>query len=88
MTGILGGSWTLNNFEPMGDIPPGVKLTSYSGGSSDIGTQQLQHYVGLIEAGKLLIQTGSVFGFEELIKAHELMDSNLAGGKIVALGKQ
>ena len=88
MTGILGGSWTLNNFEPMGDIPTGVKLTSYSGGSSDISTQQLQHYVGLIEAGKLLIQTGSVFGFEELIKAHELMDSNLAGGKIVVLGKQ
>ena len=88
MTGILGGSWTLETFEPMGDIPTGVKLTSYSGGSSDISVEQLQHYVELVEEGKLMIQTGPVFEFEELIQAHELMDANQAGGKIVVLGKQ
>ena len=88
MTGILGGQWTLETFEPMGDIPTGVKLTSYSGGSSDISTEQLQHYVELVEKGKLMIQTGPVFKFEELVQAHELMDANQAGGKIVVLGKQ
>lgn len=88
MTGILGGKWTLEAFEPMGDIPSGVKLTSYSGGSSDISVEQLQHYVDLVEAGKLMIQTGPVFSFEELVRAHELMDANQAGGKIVILGKQ
>ena len=31
MTGILGGSWVLKDVHPMGDIPTGVKLTSYSG---------------------------------------------------------
>ena len=87
MTGILGGQWTLENFEPMGDIPTGVKLTSYSGGSSDISVEQLQRYVDLVENGKLMIQTGPVFEFEELVKAHELMDTNQAGGKIVVLGK-
>ena len=30
MTGILGGKWTLSEFHPMGDVPTGVKLTSYS----------------------------------------------------------
>ena len=88
MTGILGGKWTLDNFEPMGDIPTGVKLTSYSGGSSDISAEQLQHYVELVEKGKLMIPTGPVFEFEELVQAHELMDANQAGGKIVVLGKQ
>jgi len=88
MTGILGGQWTLETFEPMGDIPTGVKLTSYSGGSSDISIEQLQHYVELVEKGKLMIQTGPVFKFEELVEAHELMDANQAGGKIVVLGKQ
>ena len=88
MTGILGGKWTLEAFEPMVDIPTGVKLTSYNGGSSDISTEQLQHYVELVEKGKLMIQTGPVFEFEELVQAHELMDANQAGGKIVVLGKQ
>jgi NADPH:quinone reductase-like Zn-dependent oxidoreductase len=87
MTGILGGQWILEAFEPMVDIPTGVKLTSYSGGSSDISVEQLQHYVDLVEEGKLLIQTGPVFKFEELVEAHELMDANQAGGKIVVLGK-
>ena len=36
MTGILGGEWVLNRLEPLVDIPTGVKLTSYSGGSEDI----------------------------------------------------
>ena len=88
MTGILGGQWTLDNFEPMGDIPTGVKLTSYSGGSSDISIDRLQRYVELVEEDKLMIQTGPVFGFDELVQAHELMDENQAGGKIVVLGKQ
>lgn len=88
MTGILGGKWTLETFEPMGDIPTGVKLTSYSGGSSDISAEQLQHYVKLVEEDKLTIQTGPVFKFEELVQAHESMDANQAGGKIVVLGKQ
>jgi len=88
MTGILGGKWTFDNFEPMGDIPSGIKLTSYSGGSSDISAEQLQSYVELVEKGKLVIQTGPVFKFEDLVQAHELMDANQAGGKIVVLGKQ
>lgn len=36
MTGVLGGKWTLEDFLPFGDIPTGVKLTSYSGEASDL----------------------------------------------------
>ena len=88
MTGILGGKWALENFLPMRDIPTTVKLTSYSGEASDIGVEQFQDYLRLIEEGKLVVETGQVFQFEELIRAHELMDANQAGGKIVVLGKQ
>ena len=72
----------------MGDIPTGVKLTSYSGGASDISTEQLQRYVELVAQGQLMIQTGPVFKFEELVQAHQLMDANQAGGKIVVMGTQ
>jgi NADPH:quinone reductase-like Zn-dependent oxidoreductase len=88
MTGILGGKWTLENFQPMGDIPTAVKLTSYSGEASNLSDEQFQKYLDLIEEGKLNVETGPIFEFEKLIQAHELMDANQAGGKIVVLGKQ
>lgn len=86
MTGILGGSWTLNDFHPMGDVPTAVKLTSYSGEAADLSVDQLQGYVRLIEDGRLAVQTGPVFDFHDLVEAHRLMDSNQAGGKIVVRG--
>lgn len=86
MTGILGGAWVLNDFHPMGDVPTAVKLTSYSGEAADITVAQMQRYVDLVENGRLRIKTGPIFGFEELVQAHALMDANLADGKIVIRG--
>lgn len=83
MTGILGGQWTLADFHPMGDIPTGVKLTSYSGEASDISIEQLQNYVTLVESGTLNLKVGPRFKFERLQEAHGMMDNNQANGKIV-----
>ena len=88
MTGILGGQWSIENFLPMEHIPTAVKLTAYSGGADDMDQEKLQDYVHLVETGALNVQTGPVFKFEQLVAAHELMDTNKAGGKIVVLGKQ
>ncbi len=83
MTGILGGKWVLSEFRPMGDVPTGVKLTSYSGESSDITCAQIQKYVSLVESGELALKLGPSFPFERLQEAHTLMDGNRANGKIV-----
>ncbi len=83
MTGILGGKWVLSEFHPIGDVPTGVKLTSYGGESSDITPSQLQEYVSLIESGELKIKLGPSFPFEKLQEAHTMMDENRASGKIV-----
>lgn len=87
MTGILGGEWVLKEFHPMGDIPTAVKLTSYSGEAQDLSPQQLQEYIELVENGVLQVKTGPVFDFDDLKQAHELMDANKAGGKIVVRGR-
>ena len=58
-------------------------LTSYSGGASDISTEDLQKYISLVENGKLKVSLGKVFNFDDLVEAHKLMDANLANGKIV-----
>ncbi len=85
MTGILGGQWQLASFEPMTQIPTGVRLTSYSGGASDISRDQFQSYVHLVEVGKLEIQRGPVWSFEQLPDAHRAMDANRANGKMVVV---
>ncbi len=85
MTGILGGQWVLPTFHPMGDVPTGVKLTSYSGEASDITAQQLNDYLGLVAAGEISVKLGPVFGFDDLQQAHANMDANRAGGKMVIL---
>ena len=60
MTGILGGEWELAGFRPMGHIPIGVRLTSYSGGASDITPSDLQRYITLVDEGRLEIRSGAV----------------------------
>jgi NADPH:quinone reductase-like Zn-dependent oxidoreductase len=83
MTGILGGEWELERFRPMGHIPTGVRLTSYSGESGDITRAQMQRYVTQVETGELRIPVGPVLGFDQVTEAHRRMDDNSAGGKMV-----
>jgi len=85
MTGILGGEWELASFRPMDNIPTGVRLTSYSGGASDISREDLQRYVSLVERGELSIRTGPVWSFDQLPLAHQAMDENRANGKMVVV---
>jgi len=85
MTGILGGEWELSSFRPMGHIPTGVRLTSYSGGASDITRDELQRYVTLVERGELAIRTGPVWSFDQLVEAHRAMDDDRANGKMVVV---
>jgi NADPH2:quinone reductase len=85
MTGILGGKWKLDDFHPMDDIPTGVKLTGYSGGSGDITAEELSRYLKLVERGSLRLTLGPTFRFEELVKAHRAMDENSANGKMVVV---
>jgi NADPH2:quinone reductase len=85
MTGILGGAWVLDRFAPMDDIPTGVKLTSYSGGSGDITAAELSRYVRMVEEGSLKLVLGPTFPFEALVQAHRAMDENTANGKIVVV---
>ncbi|MCB9594615.1 MAG: zinc-binding dehydrogenase [Sandaracinaceae bacterium] len=85
MTGILGGAWVVDGFEPMIDIPTGVKLTSYSGGSDDIAPEALQAFIERVEAGSLTPKLGPSWRFEELVEAHRAMDENRSNGKMVVL---
>lgn len=85
MTGILGGRWTWPDFEPMTHIPNGVRLTSYSGGASDVTREALQAFVEAVASGRTPVRVDRVFGLDEVADAHRLMEANGATGKLVVV---
>jgi NADPH:quinone reductase-like Zn-dependent oxidoreductase len=85
MTGMVGNSWSIENFSPMEVIPTAVRLTTYSGGPEEFMQTPLDELVGQVAAGKLRIPVGKVFRLDEIVEAHRTMEDNKAGGKIVVL---
>ncbi len=71
--------------EPFLDLPNGVFLTSYGGGSEDVAEAQLQAYVDDVAAGKIPVALDRTFTLDEIVEAHRYMEANRAQGKIVVL---
>ncbi|MDM5339093.1 zinc-binding alcohol dehydrogenase family protein [Fictibacillus enclensis] len=84
MTGILGGEWVLDNFEPMVDIPSGKYFTQFDSGVN-FKEQLLVELLNHIERHKINVPIAEVFRLDEIDKAHLLMESNVANGKIVVV---
>lgn len=85
MTGIVGNSWSFDQFAPMEAIPTAVCLTSYAGESEDFMRTPLEQLAQQAVAGTLRLQPGKVFKLDEIVEAHRTMEENRAGGKIVVL---
>ncbi len=85
MTGILGGEWVMNHFEPMENIPSGAYLTQFT--STVIKEKLLKELIKYIKENKIEVPISKVFSLNEIQKAHQLMESNTALGKIVVVNR-
>ncbi len=83
MTGILGNSWAMKDFTPMGDIPSLGRLTVYMGESKNLSKELLQDFIDQIANGTIKLNIDKVFGLDEVAHAHQYMEDNKAKGKIV-----
>lgn len=83
MTGILGGEWTLKDFEPMANMTSGTYFTQFD--SQDIDGEILVELFNHIEKYKIKVPIAKTFSIDEIQKAHALMESNKANGKIVVI---
>ncbi|MGI4734183.1 MAG: zinc-binding alcohol dehydrogenase family protein [Janthinobacterium lividum] len=83
MTGMLSESWSIPDFAPMEFIPATVGLTIYDSGQVTAPAAALQAFIDSVEAGQVKLGIGRTFPLDDLVAAHQLMDSNAAGGKIV-----
>jgi len=83
ITGILGNEWTMEKFTPMGDIPSLGRLTVYMGESKNLSKDLLQDFINKVEKGNIKLNIDSVFQLDQIVKAHQYMEKNLAKGKLV-----
>lgn len=80
-TGILGGIYTLNSFDPIKDIPNGVYLTGFF---SNYPTQKtMQDIFDFLDKHGLKPSIGAVYKFDEIKDACIALDSGKVNGKIV-----
>jgi len=80
-TGVLGGVYALNGFDPIKDIPNGVYLTGFF---SNYPTQQVMDEIfAFLNEKKLIPVSGKVFGFDEIREAVIAQDEGKVNGKII-----
>lgn len=84
-SGMLSDSWTIPDFYPMDWLPNGVRLTAYSGESSDLPAAQLQRVLDRIVAGALSLLPVRSHPLEEIVRAQEDMARGGAPAKLVGL---
>ena len=80
-TGILGGVYALNGFDPIKDIPNGVYLTGFF---SNYPTQEvIDEIFAFLDEKELIPVSGKVFDFENIREALTAQENGSVNGKIV-----
>lgn len=83
MTGILSGQWTMKEFTPMSDIRSLSRLTVYMGEADNLNKELLQDFIDSVKNGSIKLQLDKTFKLDQIVEAHQYMESNQAKGKIV-----
>ncbi|MFJ8623261.1 zinc-binding dehydrogenase [Kitasatospora sp. NPDC093550] len=89
--GFLGGFAPVPDFDPIADLPSGVRL-SFFGSAFVLGTPAfpladvpLDEIYAQVEAGALRARPARVFRFDEVVEAHRVMEAGRALGKMVVV---
>ncbi|MFJ9610785.1 zinc-binding dehydrogenase [Kitasatospora sp. NPDC101176] len=89
--GFLGGLAPVADFNPIADLPSGVRL-SFFGSAFVLGTPAfplsevpLDEIYAQVEAGTLRARPTRIFRFDEIVEAHRVMEAGLALGKMTVV---
>lgn len=84
-SGQLGNQWYLENFDPITDLAPNSYLTSFYSGNVD--EEKLNELLALIVEKEIDVTPSKVFHLNQLLQAHEYLESTNGLGKVVVLNK-
>ena len=89
LVGFLGGLEPIADFDPLVDLPSGVRLTTFASafvlGDEYFPTTDvpLQEIVDKASRGVFQAKPARVFKFDQIVDAHRLMEAGRADGKLV-----
>ena len=87
-SGLLGGEWVIDDFEPIASIPSGRKLTNYQSdeaADASVGGPLLRAVVEQVERGTVDPGIDTVYELGEIAEAHRRMAAGAATGKLVVV---
>ena len=84
-TGLLGGKWYLEDFDPTRDIKNNAYLTTFYSGN--VNGERINSMLDYIEKYKIDIKAEKIFSLDEIAEAHKYLDSSLAFGKVIVINK-
>lgn len=82
-TGLLGGKWALDDFDPLEDLPVNGYVTSFHSGNVDGG--RLQEMLDFVEKYRVDVAPEKVFSLTEVPDAHRYLESGGSFGKVVVV---
>ena len=85
VTGLLGGKWTLDDFDPLEDLPANGYLAAFHSGS--VTERSLQEMLDYVETHRVDCRPEKVFDLSEMAKAHEYLGSSRSFGKVVVMSE-
>lgn len=81
-TGELGGQWTMDDFDPITDIPDGAYLTSFYSGN--VTEERIRDMLDFVEGYQIDLAPEKVFtGLDQVADAHRYLESPESFGKVV-----
>jgi len=89
LVGFLGGGEPISQFNPLFDLPSGVQLSffasafMYGTASYPLSEIPFQTIVDKVVEGSYRAKPSHVFKFDDIQAAHQMLDAETAGGKIV-----
>ena len=80
-TGLLGGKWYLEDFDPTRDLLHNAYLTTFYSGS--VNAEKITQLFGYIDEHDVPVAPEKVFALEEIVAAHQYVESSAGYGKVV-----
>ncbi|MGT2802690.1 zinc-binding dehydrogenase [Streptococcus henryi] len=82
-TGLLGGQWYLEDFDPTFDLKKNIYLTTFYSGN--VSSEQWQSLFDYIDCYQVDVRQEKIFSLDQIRAAHDYLDSPQALGKIIVL---
>lgn len=84
--GLLGGQWTIPDFDPIEMLYRNLYLTTFASGN--VSQDKLQALVDFVERYQVDVRPEKVFSIEQIQDAHAYLESSQSFGKVIVINKE